>query len=137
MATVTQLGAAAEFSVGGVDLKDQLQSLTLTYTKEALEVTTLADSARAFTAGLQNNECTFTVLSSFVTGEAAQTLFGDVGTTATIIFRPSGAGEGASDPEYTLTGAYLASAPLVVNVGELNAITVTFQGGTLVQDITP
>lgn len=137
MATVTQLGAAAEFSVGGVDLKDQLQSLTITYTKEALEATTLADTARNFVAGLENNEITFTVLASFASTEAIQTVFGDVGTVSTIIYRPSGAGEGTNDPEYTLTGAYLATAPIVVNVGELNAVTVTYQGGSLTQDITP
>jgi hypothetical protein len=137
MATATFLGAANTFTVGGVDLKDQLQSITITYTKEALEVTTLADTARKFGAGLQNNEITFTVLGSFATTEAVQTFFGDVGTTSDIVFEPLAGAPATSSPKYELVGGYLASLPITVNVGELLAVTVTYQGGTLDQDITP
>jgi hypothetical protein len=137
MATTTFLGAANTFTVGGVDLKDQLQSITITYSKEALEVTTLADTARKFGAGLQNNEITFTVLGSFATTEAVQTFFGDVGTTSDIVFEPLSGAPATSSPKYELVGGYLASLPITVNVGELLAVTVTYQGGELTQDITP
>ena len=137
MATSTFLGAANTFTVGGVDLKDQLTSITITYTKEPLEVTTLADSARKFGAGLQNNEVTFTVLGTFATTEAVQTLFGDVGTVADIVFEPVTGAPGTSAPKYELVGGYLASFPIVVNVGELVSCTVTYQGGVLDQDLTP
>lgn len=137
MATVTQLGTADVFTVGGVDFKDQLQSITITYSKEALEVTTLADSARKFGAGLQNNEITFTVLGSFASGEAVQTFFGDVGTTVDIVYSPLTGAPASGSPKYELVGAYLASLPVTVNVGELVACTVTYQGGTLTEDVTP
>lgn len=137
MATTTFLGAANTFTVGGVDLRDQLQSITITYSKEALEVTTLADTARKFGAGLQNNEITFTVLGSFATTEAVQTFFGDVGTTSDIVYEPLTGAPATSSPKYELVGGYLASLPITVNVGELLAVTVTYQGGELTQDITP
>jgi hypothetical protein len=137
MATTTFLGAANTFTVGGVDLKDQLQSITITYTKEALEVTTLADTARKFGAGLQNNEITFTVLGSFATTEAVQTFFGDVGTVSDIVFEPLTGAPATSSPKYELVGGYLASLPITVNVGELLAVSVTYQGGVLDQDLTP
>ena len=137
MPTATFLGAANTFTVGGVDFKDQLQSITITYSKEALEVTTLADNARKFGAGLQNNEITFTVLGSFATTEAVQTFFGDVGTTSDITYEPLSGAPATSSPKYELVGGYLASLPITVNVGELLAVTVTYQGGELVQDITP
>lgn len=137
MATVTQLGTADVFTVGGVDFKDQLQSITITYSKEALEVTTLADSARKFGAGLQNNEITFTVLGSFASGEAVQTFFGDVGTTTDIVYSPLTGAPASGSPKYELVGAYLASLPVTINVGELVAVTVTYQGGTLTEDVTP
>jgi hypothetical protein len=137
MATATFLGAANTFTVGGVDLKDQLQSITITYTKEALEVTTLADTARKFGAGLQNNEITFTVLGSFATTEAVQTFFGDVGTVSDIVFEPLTGAPATSSPKYELVGGYLASLPITVNVGELLAVSVTYQGGVLDQDLTP
>lgn len=137
MPTATFLGAANTFTVGGVDLKDQLQSITVTYSKEALEVTTLADTARKFGAGLQNNEITFTVLGAFTSGEAVQTFFGDVGTTSDIVYEPLTGAPATSSPKYELVGGYLASLPITVNVGELLAVTVTYQGGVLTQDITP
>lgn len=137
MPTATFLGAANTFTVGGVDLKDQLQSITVTYSKEALEVTTLADTARKFGAGLQNNEITFTVLGSFATTEAVQTFFGDVGVLTDIVYEPLTGAPATSSPKYELVGGYLASLPITVNVGELLAVTVTYQGGELTQDITP
>lgn len=137
MATVTQLGTADVFTVGGVDFKDQLQSITITYSKEALEVTTLADTARKFGAGLQNNEITFTVLGAFTSGEAVQTFFGDVGTTSDIVYSPLAGAPASGSPKYELVGAYLASLPVTMNIGELLAVTVTYQGGELTQDITP
>ncbi len=137
MPTATFLGASNAFTVGGVDLNDQLQSITITYQKEALEVTTLADTARKFGAGLQNNEITFTVLGSFASAEAVQTFFGDVGTTSDIVYSPLTGSPATSSPKYELVGGYLASLPITVNVGELLAVTVTYQGGELTQDITP
>ena len=125
MATATFLGAAAVFTVDSVDLADQLVNISMTKTVDALESTSLKDTARAFVAGLESSETTFTVLGSFATGEAVQSIFGDVGSSVTIVFEPLTAAPGASSPRYTHTGAFLASAPVVVNVGELVQVTAT------------
>jgi hypothetical protein len=53
------------------------------------------------------------------------------------VISPSGTTESASNPEYTITGAFLASfTPLSSNVGELSMVNVTFTGGTFARDIT-
>jgi hypothetical protein len=135
MATVTALGKATVFTVGTVDLADQLQSITMNKTVEALDSTVLTDTARRNAAGLANCETTFTVLSSFATAEAAQTIFGDVGTESTIIFEPLAAAPGASSPRYTHSNAFLATAPIVVEVGSLLSITATYTGGDIAQAV--
>jgi hypothetical protein len=135
MATVTALGKATVFTVGGVDLNDQLVSITMTKTVEALDSTTLADTARRNAAGLENSETTFTVLGTFATGEAIQTIFGDVGSEHTIVFEPLAAAPGSSSPRYTHSNAFLASAPIVVNVGELLQVTATYTGGSIAQAV--
>ena len=135
MATVTALGKATVFTVGSVDLNDQLVSITMTKTVEALDSTTLADTARRNAAGLENSETTFTVLGTFATGEAIQTIFGDVGSEHTIIFEPLAAAPGSSSPRYTHSNAFLASAPIVVNVGELLQVTATYTGGSIAQAV--
>lgn len=135
MATVTALGKATVFTVGGVDLNDQLVSITMTKTVEALDATTLADTSRRNAAGLENSETTFTVLGTFATGEAIQTIFGDVGSEHTIVFEPLTSAPGASSPRYTHSNAFLAAAPVVVNVGELLQVTATYTGGSIAQAV--
>lgn len=135
MATVTQLGKATVFTVGGTDFNDQLRSITMTKTLPALDATTLASTYVENVAGLQNSETTFTLLGSFATAEAIQFAFGDVGTTSVIIYEPLASAPGASSPRYTHTGGYLAQAPIVVNVGELVEITLTYSGGEITQAV--
>ena len=135
MATVTALGKATVFTVGGVDLNDQLVSITMTKTVEALDATTLADTSRRNAAGLENSETTFTVLGTFATGEAIQTIFGDVGSEHTIVFEPLTSAPGASSPRYTHSNAFLAAAPIVVSVGELLQVSATYTGGSIAQAV--
>jgi hypothetical protein len=135
MATVTFLGAAQVFTVDSVDLADQLSSITMNKTVDALESTSLKDASRTYVAGLENSETTFTVMGSFATGEAIQSIFGDVGSSVTIVFEPLTAAPGASSPQYTHTGAFLATLPIVVNVGELVQVTATYTGGSIAQAV--
>jgi len=135
MATATFLGAAAVFTVDSVDLADQLVSITMTKNVDALESTSLKDASRTFVAGLQSSETTFTVLGSFASGEAIQAIFGDVGSSVTIVYEPLTAAPGASSPRYTHSGAFLASAPIAVSVGELVQVSATYTGGAIVQAV--
>jgi len=135
MPTVTALGKATVFTVGSVDLADQLVSITMEKTVEALDATTLVDTARRNAAGLENSTTTFTVMGSFATTEAIQTIFGDVGIESTIIFEPLASAPGSSSPRYTHSNAFLASAPIVVSVGELLQVTATYTGGSIAQAV--
>jgi len=135
MPTATFLGAAAVFTVDTVDLADQLVSITLNKTVDALESTSLKDTSRTFVKGLESSETTFTVMGTFATGEAVQAIFGDVGNSVTIVYEPLTSAPGTSSPRYTHSGAFLATAPIVVNVGELVQITATYTGGAIAQAI--
>ena len=135
MATVTQLGKAVVFTVGGTDFNDQLVSLEMTKTFPPLDATTLASTSVDNVAGLENSETSFTLLGSFLTTESIQFMFGDVGTTSVIIYEPLASAPGASAPRYTHTGGYLSSAPIVVNVGELVQVSLVYSGGAIVQAV--
>ena len=138
MATASQISQAAVFTVGAVDLKDQLTSISMVPTREALEVTTLADttSGRVFVEGLANDETTFTVLGSYSSGEAVQTVFGDLGTSSSIVYEPVSGAPGASAPRYTHSNAYLESFSFGGTVGELIELTVTYRGGKIAQALS-
>lgn len=136
MTTATFLGAANVFTVDTVDLANQLQSITMTKTVDALESTSLVDTSRRFVAGLESSETTFTVLGSFDgTSEAVQAIFGDVGSSVTIVFAPKSASPGTNSPRYTHSNAFLASMPIVVNIGELVQVTATYTGGSIAQAV--
>jgi hypothetical protein len=75
---------------------------------------------------------------NYGTGEIEATLFDQVGDgTTTLVISPAGTTESASNPEYTITNAMLASfTPIVTTVGELSQVSVSYVGGTWVRDIT-
>jgi len=131
MATATFLSGAS-CTINSVDLSDQLTNAVLTYTAEALEATSLTDTARKYVAGLQNNEVTVTLMQSYAATETETTIYPLVGTTTTIVLKPGSGAASATNPSYTLTGTYLAShTPINSSVGELAMVELTFQGGTL------
>ena len=123
-------------TINAVDLSDQCTSATVTYTAEALESTAFGDTARKYTSGLQNNEVTVTLYQSYATSETEATIYTLVGTTTNLVLKPSSATVGATNPSYTLTGAYLEShTPIAASLGELSTITLTFRGGTLAKAV--
>lgn len=136
MATTTYLSNPA-VTINSVDLSDQCSQATLTYTAEALEATAFGDTARKYTSGLQNNEVTVTLYQSYAATETEATIYALVGTTTNIVLKPSSAAVSATNPSYTLTGAYLEShTPIAANLGELSTVTLTFRGGTLAKATT-
>ncbi len=131
MATSTYLSNPS-VTINSVDLSDQCSSATVTYTAEALESTAFGDTARKYTSGLQNNEVTVTLYQSFAATETEATIYALVGTTTTLVLKPSSGAVSASNPSYTLASAYLEThTPIAANLGELSTIQLVFRGGTL------
>ena len=130
MATSTYLSNPV-VTINSVDLTDQCTAATLTKTVEALESTSFGGVARVYVGGLQANEVTLTMYNSFATTETYATLSGLVGTSTNITIKPTSAATSATNPIFTITGAYLESLPIVnASLGELDTIDLTFQGGT-------
>jgi hypothetical protein len=140
MATTTFLGNATVNITQGAttyDVSDQCTSLTLTIGNDELESTAFGDTGHKFVGGLQSVEVTMTLFLSYGTGEVEAMLAAAVGQGSTdLIISPSGTTESATNPEYTITGAMLANAPVINStVGELATVDLTFVGGTWARDI--
>lgn len=135
MATSTYLSNPS-VTINSVDLSDQCTSATVTYTAEALEATAFGDTARKYTSGLQNNEVSVTLYQSYAATETEATIYSLVGTTTTLVIKPATGAVSATNPSYTLTGAYLEShTPIAASLGELSTVTLTFRGGTLAKAV--
>jgi hypothetical protein len=138
MATTTYLSNPT-VTIGAVDVSDQCKAATLTVGFDQLETTAFGDNGRKYTKGLQTVEVTLTLFNSYGANEIEATLYDICGDDAvTLVISPSGTSESASNPEYTVTGAFLANfTPISASVGELSEVEVTFVGGTWARDITP
>ena len=129
MATSTYL-SSPNCTVNSISLQDQCQGLTFTRTIEALESTAFGSGSRVYTAGLENSTLTLDLYLSFAASETYATLKSLVGTSTTVSWSPSATSPGtATNPTFTLTGAYLEALPYEMALGALGTISVTFTGG--------
>jgi hypothetical protein len=124
-----------------VSLRDQCSAATLTRTVEALESTAFGDLARFYVGGLEANELTLTLYMSYAASETYATLASLVGTQFNVTVSPAAPSVPgtytATNPGFILTGAYLASLPVInATMGELSTIDITIQGGSYSVDVS-
>jgi len=123
-------------TINSVDLSDQCTSATINYVSEQLENTTFSNTSRSFTAGLYSNSITVTLYQSYAATETEASIYNLVGTTTTLVLKPTSSAVGATNPSYTLTGAFLsAHTPINASLGELSTIDLTFSGGVLTKAV--
>jgi hypothetical protein len=123
-------------TINSVDLSDQCTSAVINYVSEQLENTTFSNTSRSFTSGLYSNTVTVTLYQSYAASETEASIYSLVGTTTTLVLKPSSSAVGATNPSYTLTGAFLsAHTPINASLGELSTIDLTFAGGVLTKAV--
>jgi len=123
-------------TINSVDLSDQCTSAVINYVSEQLENTTFSNTSRSFTSGLYSNTVTVTLYQSYAASETEASIYGLVGTTTTLVLKPTSSAVGATNPSYTLTGAFLsAHTPINASLGELSTIDLTFAGGVLTKAV--
>jgi hypothetical protein len=122
----------ASVTVNSVDLSDHVTQVVLNYEVDAVEVTAMSDGAHKFTGGLTNVSATVDFQQDFAASSVDATIEPLVGTTTTVVIKPTSSAVAADNPSYTLTGTYVAShTPLNASVGDLSTTSVEFQGGSL------
>ena len=142
MATATFLsGATCNITPTGgsiIDVSDQLSSCEVLLGFELLESTSLSDTGRQATKGLQSVAVNLSLYLSYGVGEVETLLSAIVAAgSCTIVVSPSGTTESASNPEFTITTCTLDAAPVIMStVGNLSVATVSFSNGTWVRDVT-
>ena len=126
----------AHITINSVVLSSSANSVELNYEVDSVENTGFGASGRTFQSGLQNNSVAIEFMQDFAAANVEATVYGLVGTTTTLIVRPNGATTSATNPAYTITGAFLAShQPVAGAVGELAKTSLTFTGGTIAKAV--
>ena len=135
MATSTILSNPV-VTVNSVDLSDQCTSATFTERYAELTATAFGDTANKYVKGLGDHEVVLTLYMSYAASETYATLKSLVGTTTTVVVKPAVGADSATNPGFTLTGAFLAELPHTFSLGELSTVDVTFHGGVYSEDTT-
>jgi hypothetical protein len=136
MATSTILSNPV-VTVNSVDLSDQCTSATFTQRYAELTATAFGDVDNKYVKGLGDHEVTLDLYMSYAATETYATLKDLVGTATTVIVKPAVGTDSATNPGFTLTGAFLAELPHSFAMGELSTTSITFHGGVYTADVTP
>jgi hypothetical protein len=122
----------ASITINSIDLSDNANSVTVNYEVDSIEVTAFGDSGHNFTGGLRNLSVEVALMQDYAAANVEATIYPLVGTTTTLVIKPTSGVASATNPQYTITGAFLAShTPVAGAVGELSMTTLTFTGGTI------
>ena len=118
-------------TINAVDLSNRSNNIEINYEIEIVEVTAFGGN-RSFNGGIQNVSVTVDLMQDFATSNVEATIFPIVGTQTDLVFKPTSDAVSATNPEYTITGAFLSShTPLSGTVGELSMTSLSFTGVTL------
>jgi hypothetical protein len=126
----------ASITINSVGLSDHANSVTVNYEIDSIEVTAFGSSGHTFGGGLQNNSVEIALMQDFATSNVEATVYPLVGTTTTLVIKPTSSAVGATNPSYTISNAFLAAhTPVAGAVGELAMTTLSFTGGTIVKAV--
>jgi hypothetical protein len=125
----------ASITINSVALSSKANSVTVNYEVDSVEVTAFG-SNHNFIGGLQNLSVEVALMQDFAASQTEATIYPLVGTTTTLVIKPTSGAVGATNPSYTITGAFLAShSPVAGGVGELAMTTLSFTGGTITKAV--
>lgn len=114
----------ASLVINSVDLSDHVKSLTLNYEAESQDDTAMGDTTRSSLGGLKNWSVSVEFHQDFAVAEVDATIFGIVGSSVSIVIKPTSGAVSATNPSYTANGMVQSYAPLAGAVGDILPATV-------------
>lgn len=118
----------ASVTVNSVDLSAYVTSVTVDYQVDPVETTSMGATGHTFAAGLQSSSVQVNFNQDFAATKTEATLFTLVGTTTNVVVKPTSAAVSATNPSYTVNGFLAGYTPVAGAVGDLAALSATFQG---------
>jgi hypothetical protein len=127
----------ASISINSVALGDHANNVSINYEIDSVETTSFGSTGHTFVGGLQNLTVDITLMQDYAATNVEATIYPLVGTITTLLIKASSAATSATNPLYTINGAYLGShTPVAGGVGELATTSLSFTGGTIVKTTT-
>lgn len=115
--------------VNSVNLSDHVRGVTINYSAELQDKTAMGSSARKRIAGLKDFTISVDYNQDYAASKVDATHFSLVGgTTFAIKIFPNSTTVGAGNPYYSGACLLESYSPIAGSVGELNTVTINYQG---------
>ena len=126
----------AVVTVNSVALTGFVRSATITTSADELDDTAMGDTYRSRIGGLKDWSVSVEFNSDFAAAAVDVTLWALLGTTTTVTVKPTTAGPGATNPNYS--GPVLVSQvnPIGNSVGDLATVSVQWPGAGALSRLT-
>lgn len=127
----------ASVTINAVDLSSLVESVQITHAAERVEVTSMGMTSRRYTTGLAADAMVINFYVDFAATKTEATIYPLVGTTTTVVVKPTSAAVSATNPSYTYSNAYVESHTPIGNgkVGEIPMTQITLSGGDIVKAV--
>jgi hypothetical protein len=123
-------------TVGGVDLSDHINNITLETKYDIIETTTFGSTAKTRVAGLADNQITLDFMQDFAASSVEATIFPLLGTTTSIVIKPVAGTTTTTNPQYTVSALVADWTPLKGGVGQLATASVTWPVSGAIAKVT-
>lgn len=130
---------AANISIAGVALEDDIDNFSLKVSQETPTVTAFADAGPRRVVGNYDYSLDISGKADFASGQSDATLFGLIGDTdgGAMAVDPTGASAAANDPNYDATSAVLSEYSISGAGGGAVEFSATLQGNSaLVRNVS-
>lgn len=119
----------ASVVINSVNLSDHIASVTITTSEDVIDTTAFGPTSaagRTRVAGLADNSVTLEFHQDFAAANVEATIYPLVGSTTTVVVKPTSAIASSTNPSYTFTALVSEWQPLSGAVGELATASVTW-----------
>ena len=113
-------------TIGGIDLSDHINNITLETKYDIIETTTFGSTAKTRVAGLADNQVTLDFMQDFAASSVEATIYPLLGTTTSIVIKPVAGTTTTTNPQYTVSALVADWTPLKGGVGQLATASVTW-----------
>lgn len=114
--------------VNGVDLSDHVQKVTLSDTRDKVDITSMGATSKAYAKGIGDGGATVTFFQDFAAGKVHATLQPLLASASTFSFeaRPTNASRSATNPAFLMTAQLFDYGMLDGSVGDASTMDVEF-----------
>ena len=113
-------------TIGGVDLSDHINNVTLDTQYDIVETTAFGSTAKTRVAGLADNSVTIDFMQDFGASSVEATIYPILGTATSIVIKPVAGTTTTTNPQYTISAVVSEWQPLKGGIGQLATASVTW-----------